>query len=306
MNTAIKNQMDTKEWLMIGLLSLLWGGSFFFIKIALTELPTFTLVFLRVALASLTLWVFVLFQGIAIPKSKSIWFSFLCMGLLNNVIPFSLIVWGQTHISSGLASILNATTPLFTVIVATLLLSDETLQKNKIMGVVLGFIGIFIMLGHSAIEGFGLSIFAKFAVLGAALSYSFAGVYGRRFKKQNVNPVVTAAGQVSASTLFLLPAVLLTNGLPQHALSFKVMAAIGALAIASTAIAYVLYFKILASAGATNVSLVTFLVPVSAILLGCLVLGERLLLPQIIGMITIALGLMIMDGRLWAIIKRAR
>lgn len=291
--------MGTKEWLMIGLLSFLWGGSFFFIEIALTELPTLTLVFIRVALAAIALWLFVLFTSIAVPKSTSIWFRFFCMGLLNNVIPFSLIVWGQTHITSGLASILNATTPLFTVMVAALLLSDEKLKKHKLMGVILGFIGIFILLGHSALEGLGFGVLAKLAVLGAALSYSCAGVYGRRFKAQKINPVVTAAGQVSASALILLPLVLCIDGLNNDLPSFKVITVITTLAVLSTAVAYVLYFKILASAGATNVSLVTFLVPVSAILLGSLVLGEKLLWPQMIGMFVIALGLITIDGRLW-------
>lgn len=288
---------------MIGLLSLLWGGSFFFIEIALTELPTLTLVFVRVSLAAIALWGFVLCTGVAIPKSKSIWFSFLCMGLLNNVVPFSLIVWGQTHISSSLASILNATTPLFTVIVAALLLSDETLKRHKLMGVIIGFIGIFIMLGHSAMTGADFSLLAKLAVLGAALSYSFAGVYGRRFKAHNINPVVTAAGQVSASSLFLLPIVLITGGFNQSMPSIKVIAAISTLAILSTAIAYVLYFKVLATAGATNVSLVTFLVPVSAVLLGILVLGETLQWQQSVGMIVIAVGLITIDGRLWPLLK---
>lgn len=171
------------------------------------------------------------------------------------------------------------------------------------MGVVLGFIGIFIMLGHSALERLGFGVLAKLAVLGAALSYSCAGVYGRRFKAQNINPVVTAAGQVSTSALFLLPIVLCVDGVINHVPSLNVIAAITTLAIISTAVAYVLYFKVLASAGATNVSLVTFLVPVFAILLGCVVLGETLLWPQIIGMIVIALGLITMDGRLWPLLK---
>lgn len=303
MTHTIHTQMTTKEWLMISLLSLLWGGSFFFIEIALTELPTLTLVFLRVFLAAVALWLFVFFKGITVPKSMSIWFSFFCMGLLNNVIPFSLIVWGQTHITSGLASIFNATTPLFTVMVAALLLSDETLKKNKVIGIIFGFIGILIMIGHSALEGVSVNIFAKLAVLGAALSYACAGVYGRRFKDKGIHPIVAAAGQISASALFLCPFVCILNGVPHALPSIKVVCAISALAIVSTAIAYVLYFKLLASAGATNVSLVTFLVPVSAIILGIVVLNETLLLPQIIGMAVIALGLITLDGRLWSNIK---
>ncbi len=301
MNSSISASMGLKEWLMLIILSVLWGGSFFFIEIAVSELPVLTIVLFRVVLAAIALWLFILIAGISIPKSFTVWGSFLIMGLFNNVFPFSLIVWGQTHIASSLASILNATTPLFTVLVASALLHDEKITRNKLMGVLLGFLGVVVMIGPSAFSGIGVNVVAQLAILGAALSYAFAGVYGRRFKAHNINPVVTAAGQVSASALFLIPIVLVVdNPVDIVTPNAQAIMALIALAILSTALAYVLYFKILASAGATNLLLVTFLIPVSAILLGTVILGEILQTSHIIGMGIIAIGLVAIDGRLWS------
>lgn len=227
------------------------------------------------------------------------------MGLLNNVIPFALIVWGQTQIASGLASILNAATPIFTVIVAGILLPDERPTPLKLFGVALGFVGVVVMIGVPALGGVG-SLFAQLAIVAATVSYAFAGVYGRRFKSLGINPVVTAAGQVTASTLILLPITLFVDGaIYTDKTNISTWIAIAGLAVASTAIAYVLYFKILELAGATNVLLVTLLVPVSATLLGSLFLNESLEFIHILGMALIAFGLSAIDGRLWHRLKSA-
>lgn len=288
---------------MLVALSVLWGGSFFFVGVAVTELPTLTIVTLRVGLAAVTLWVIALVMGLRPPKSIKIWLAFMAMGLLNNVIPFSLIVWGQAHIASGLASVLNATTPLFGVVVAGLLLADERATPMKLVGVLVGFIGVVMMIG---LPSLGLSgqgtMLAQVAILVAALSYAFAGVYGRRFKGMALSPVVIAAGQVTGSSLVLAPVALYIDGLPRllgtDATSLGTWASILTLAVFSTALAYVLYFKILASAGATNIMLVTLLVPVSAILLGSLFLHEALEWVHFVGMGLIAMGLAVIDGRL--------
>lgn len=297
--------MGAGEWLMLLTLSLLWGGSFFFVEIAVETLPTFTIVLLRVGIAATALWIFVLATGGRIPTSGRLWAAFFAMGLLNNAIPFGLIVWGQQSIASGLASILNATTPLFGVIVAGVLLSDERFSLRKLAGVTFGVIGVAVMIGVDALSGLASDIIPQIAILGAALSYAFAGVFGRRFKRLGVAPTITAAGQVTASTLLLIPVTLVVDRPWTLASpSPKVWAAVLALAIPSTAIAYILYFRILERAGATNILLVTFLVPVSAIVLGIGFLGEALTLPQIAGMSLIAAGLAIIDGRLLRHVQR--
>ena len=305
MNKIISQQMNTKQWLMLLLLALLCGGSFFFVEVVISELAPLVIVFLRVGLASLALWGFILIRGIAIPKKVEVWKAFAVMGILNNVIPFTLIVWGQVHIASGLASILNATTPLFTVVVAGLLLTDERPSKLKLVGVGIGFLGAVIMIGPSALEGLGSNIIAQAAVLAAALSYAFAGVYGRRFKAMNLHPTVAAAVQVTASSILLIPLLYLTDqSMALSSVSMLAWIAVLGLAILSTAIAYTLYFHILASAGATNLLLVTFLIPVSAVILGTCVLRETLEYVHVIGMLFIMLGLTAIDGRLWSLRNR--
>ena len=299
MTSTINSSMGIREWAMLFALSLLWGGSFFFIGVAVSDLPPLTIVALRVGLAAIALWSIAWVIGLRPPRSMKVWIAFLGMGLLNNVIPFTLIAWGQVQIASGLASILNATTPLFTVIFAGMLLSDERFTPLKLGGVAIGFIGVVVMIGAPALADGG-GTFAKLAIIGAAVSYGLAGVYGRRFKAMAVNPIVTAAGQVTASALLMAPIALAVDGpLDFAGPSAGTWAAIIGLAVLSTAVAYVLYFKILETAGATNLLLVTLLIPVSAILLGSLFLNESLELIHFIGMALIALGLSAIDGRLW-------
>jgi drug/metabolite transporter (DMT)-like permease len=291
--------MGGREWAMLLALAVLWGGSFFFNAIAVRELPSFTLVWMRVAVAAATLLLVLRLLGQRMQAEGRVWAAFFGMGLLNNVVPFVLIVWGQRHIASGLASILNATTPLFTVLVAHLLTPDEKLTPLKAAGVAVGFAGTVFMIGPDALGGLGTGITAQLACLAGALSYAFAGIFGRRFKRMGVVPLATAAGQVCASTILLLPMMLLvdrpwTLAIP-HAATWAAVVGVGLL---STALAYVLYFRILAAAGATNLLLVTFLIPVSAILLGALVLGETLLPRHFGGMALIGAGLACIDGRL--------
>lgn len=296
---SINQSMTPYEWGLLITLSILWGGSFFFQEVAVRELPTFTIVFSRVALAAVILFLVARLMGTVIPLSLEAWLAFFGMGLLNNVIPFTLIVWGQTQIASGLASILNATTPLFAVLVTHFLTTDEKATGLKILGVVIGFFGVAVMIGADLLGGLGDNLFAQLAILSAALTYGFAGVFGRRFKRMGVPPVSAAFGQVTASSVWLFPLMMISDkpwtlSIP----STSTIAALVALAGFSTALAYIMVFRILASAGATNVLLVTFLVPVSAILLGILVLGEVLETKHFVGMLLIGAGLAVIDGRL--------
>lgn len=294
-----QRSMNGRDWAMLTGLSVIWGGSFFFTGIAVKELPAFTIVAARVGLAALALLAGLRIAGIPMPRAPKVWAAFFGMGLMNNMIPFSLIVWGQGHIASGLASILNATTPLFGVVVAHLLTRDEKMSGGRLAGTIVGFAGVALMIGPSALSGLGSHLLAELAVLGAALSYAFAGIYGRRFKAMGINPIVTATGQISASAVLMIPLALLidrpwTLAMPGVA----TIAALVAIALISTAFAYIIFFRILASAGATNLMLVTFLIPVSAILLGWLFLGEVLAMQHFIGMATIVAGLVLIDGRL--------
>lgn len=298
MNSA-RLAMGPLEWLLLVALSVLWGGSFLFGKIALAELPPFSVVLVRVGLAALALWIAVAAARQSLPRARAVWLAFFAMGLINNLIPFSLIMWGQVRIGSGLASILNATTPLWTVVVAHWLTADETMNARKLAGVLVGVAGVAVMIGPVALAGLGGDFAAQLAVVAATLSYAFAGLYGRRFARLGVAPMVAAGGQVSATTIMLLPVALLVDRpwtLPMP--GPRTWMALAGLALLSTALAYVLYFRILAKAGATNLLLVTFLIPVSGVLMGVLVLDEILAWRQVAGMALIGLGLAAIDGRL--------
>jgi drug/metabolite transporter (DMT)-like permease len=293
--------MKPSEWAMLVLLSVFWGGSFFFTEIALRGFEPFAIVFLRVVFAAIILVGVVYLSGQRMPSSLRVWGAYLVMGALNNAIPFSLIVWGQTHIDSGVASILNATTPIFTVLLAHFLTSDERLTIRKLMGVIIGFFGVYVMMQPELKDGFSWRGLGLIAVLGAAICYSFAGIFGKRFKQ--TTPLVNSAGMLACSSIIMLPLVLLTGAFGSAQPSAVNLTAIFGLSTISTVVAYLLYFRILSSAGATNVLLVTFLIPVSALLLGVGVLGEVIHILEYAGMGCIFVGLIIIDGRVLGWIK---
>lgn len=299
--------MGALEWVLLIALSIIWGGSFLFVGIAVSALPTFTIVLLRVAIAAAALHLILRAWRIPLPVDAPTWGAFFVMGLLNNVVPFSLIAWGMTHIASGLASILNATTPLFTVLLAHALTGDERLTRARLAGVLIGLAGVVVLIGPEALRGLGGDVLAQIAVLGAACSYGFAGIFGRRFKRMGIPPLATATGQVTASSILLLPLTLFVDRPWTLAMpDVTVWAAIVGLALLSTALAYALFFRILAGAGAVNLSLVTFLIPVSAILMGIAVLGETLHATDFLGMALIGCGLVAIDGRLPALLAARR
>jgi drug/metabolite transporter (DMT)-like permease len=274
----------------------LWGGTFFLAEVALAEVRPLTLVLARVGLAAVALVVVVHATGLRMPSTVGPWAAFLVMGGLNNLVPFSLIFWAQTAITGSLAAILNATTPLFTVVLAHFLTRDEPMSGARLIGVVLGIAGVTVIIGPAALADLGTHAIAQLAVIVAALSYACAGIFGRRFRGQP--PLVTAAGQLTATTALMLPLVLILDRPWQaSAPGGAVWGAILGLALLCTALAYVIYFRILATAGATNLLLVTFLIPVSAIVLGTAFLGERLETQDLGGMALIGLGLAAIDGR---------
>ena len=290
--------MGALEWALLGVLSVLWGGSFFFNHVAVAEVPPLTLVLLRVSLAAPILLCAAKLLRLPLPAGRRTWTGFLAMGLLNNALPFALIVWGQTRIASGLAAILNATTPLATVVVAHLFTADEKMRANRLAGVLAGFAGVAVLIGPGLLRGVGGDVAAELACLAAAFSYACAGVFGRRFR--HLPPISAASGQVTASAVLLLPpALVVDRPWLLHLPGAAAMGAVAGLAVLCTALAYAIYFRILATAGATNLLLVTFLIPVSAIALGWLVLGEHLAAYQFLGLALVGAGLACIDGRVF-------
>jgi drug/metabolite transporter (DMT)-like permease len=208
------------------------------------------------------------------PEWGADWGSFLVMGLFNCAVPYTLITWAEIHIDSGLAAILNATMPLFTVMLAHFLTEDERFTWMKVVGIFLGFLGVFILIGPAVFKGFGAHVLGELAVVGAALSYAIAVVYGRRLREIPV--LVSATGQLAGATLLTAPLSLIIDSPWQLAPSLLPLGALLCLSLLGTAIAYILYYYLLARIGATRVSLVTYLIPISGVLWGALLLGERL------------------------------
>jgi len=288
--------MGPVEWLLLIALSVLWGGSFFFNELAIVGFDPFSVVLWRVGIAGLLLWAYLKFRGLSLPSKLADWRAYLIMGALNNLIPFTLIVWGQTRIDSGLASIFNAATPLFTVVFAHYLTSDEKMTWSKACGVAVGFGGVVFLIGPEALKGLSGPMLGQLAIVAATVSYAFAGIFGKRMV--HYDPAASAAGMLLGATVMSLPfAFVLGNPLAGMADPTALAGIIG-LGTVSTALAYLLYFRILTSAGATNLLLVTLLIPVSAGFLGVAFLGEVLSSDAVWGMGLIALGLIAVDGRL--------
>lgn len=296
--------MGLREWGLILILSVIWGGSFFFVGVAVKDMTPLTIVLCRVGFASMILLAVLRLTGKKIPMSPGMWGAFFVLGALNNLIPFSLIVWGQTHIDSSLAAILNATTPIFSVVLAHLLTREERLTANRMAGVLVGWIGVAVLIGIESLGGFGIEVLGQLAVVGASLSYACAAIYGRRFK--SMDPVVVSAGMLCGSTVMMLPMALIIEQPWQLSPGTASLAALIGLSAVSTSLAYIIYFRVLAVAGATNILLVTFLIPASAIFLGVMLLGERPGWNAFAGMALIFMGLIAIDGRLIKGVRRKK
>jgi drug/metabolite transporter (DMT)-like permease len=301
---AISRTMNPTQWLMLIVLSMLWGGSFLFLGVAVSELPIFTVIALRVGLAAAILYVVMRIMGERLPRGRAAWTAFAVMGLFNNILPFTLLGFGQSHIASGLAALLTAATPLIGNLMAHFTWHDEPLTTNRVIGMVLGLIGVGIMFGPSLSEGFGVNVLAELACLGAAVCFGISGVYGRNFGKLGIGPITAGAGTLLTSSIVMIVLALafdapLSIPIPAP----HIIGAVIGLAVLSTAVAYLIYFRLLQQVGATNALLVTILMPVFAVIYGALLLAERLEPRHFIGFAIVAIGLAATDGRVWRWIR---
>lgn len=300
---AVSRSMGLGDWAQIVLLSIVWGGSYFFVGVAVDSLHPFIIVFSRVAIGAAALLIAVRIAGHAMPMTVAYWRPLLGMSILNNIVPWCLITWGQTEIDSGIAAIFNATTPLFTVVIANFFTADEKFTPGKIIGVLLGIAGVVVLIGPDVLAGLGTAILAQAAILVASAAYASSHVFARRFHDRP--PIASAAGQMVCSTFLMAPLVLVFS--PPWALEtpgWPALISVICLGLFSTAFGYILVFRVIKSAGATNFSLVTFLLPVTAIVLGTAFLGERLDASALAGMALIGLGLAAIDGRPARVLRR--
>ncbi|GFE50157.1 multidrug transporter [Roseobacter cerasinus] len=290
--------LSSRTWAALLLLAVIWGASFLSIRVALDEIGPLTAVAHRTLWAMLVLWIVVAIRRLPLPRAPGIWGAFLVMGLLNNVIPFGLMAWGQLYVETGLTSILNAATAVFGVIAAALFFRDERLSLRKSIGVLLGFFGVATAIGLENIRSFDLRSLAQLAILAGTVSYALASVWARKTLSA-LSPQVAAAGMLTGSTIVTLPLALSVEGPMRFDLAPVTVLAIGYYAVIATAGAYLLYYYILARAGSGNLMLVTLLIPPVAILLGTVVRDEALNPNAYFGFAILALGLAVLDGRLW-------
>jgi drug/metabolite transporter (DMT)-like permease len=288
--------MSLRNFLTLLILSLIWGASFLFIKVAVATIPPLSVAFGRTSLAAVLLYVVLRSRGLRMPGRSPVWGTFLLMGFFNGAVPYTLITWAEIHIDSGLAAIVNALMPLFTVLLAHLFTGDERLNWMKIVGIFLGFLGVVALIGPAVLKGLGKDVLAQLAVMAAALCYAIAVIYGRRLK--DITPLVSATGQLFCAAFLTLPMVLVFNDPWALSPSFISVAALTCLSLLGTALAYLLYYYLLPRIGSTNLSLVTYLIPVTGVFWGALLLGERLHWSAFLALVLILAGIAGVNNRL--------
>lgn len=302
MTQTIQTRISRTSWLTMTLLALIWGGSFLSIRMVLEEVGVLTTVAFRVGLAAAALWAFVLVRGLPVPRGARWVGACLFLGFFNNIVPFCLIVWGQTHIPSGLAGILNASNVIFSVGLAALMFRDERLTARKSLGIMLGLAGVALTIGPGVLSHLDLTSLGQLAILGASLSYAISSIFSRH-ALSNVRPEVVAAGMLSVSSLAMVPAAIWIEGAPSLAYSGQTWGALLYISLISSAFAYILYYRVLLTAGAGNVSLVTLMIAPVAVMLGAMTYGETLPPAAYLGLVLLALGMLVIDGRVIAIFR---
>ncbi|MDB2390756.1 DMT family transporter [Alphaproteobacteria bacterium] len=288
--------MTNKDWLRIIALGFLWGSSFLYAEILLRYLNPLMIVFLRVSLAGLILLLICLMKRQAIKLSGHDVANIIVMGGLNNVIPFSLIVWGQQTTTGGLASIINASTAFFSIMLAAILIPDERLTWYRVAGVVIGVTGVAIAVGFGTIVQFSGDDTGKYMILLATISYAFAGVWAK-LRMHNLPSLISATGMLVASAVMMVPLLFMTGTFQISLIDLNVFFLSLQFAVICSVFAYLLYFKILETTGAGNLLICTIIVPPSAILLEVMLLDEVIGVNELSGLIIVIIGMVVLDGR---------
>ena len=289
--------MKNKDWFLVILLGVFWGASFLFVEILLEYVTPFVVVYLRVAIASALLLIYILIRNIKFQFSRGDLFNLFVMGLLNNVLPFLLIAYGQQSITGGLASILNANTSFMTILLVALFIPNEKLNFHRTIGVLIGILGVILAVDYQNIFQLNNDSVGQYLILLATISYSFAGIWAK-LKLQNLPPVVSAAGMLTMSTIFLSPYILSIHFEELSSLNFDTLKYALGFALICTVFAYFIYFKILESTGAGNLLICTIIIPPSSIILNSIFIGEVINTNEILGLLVIIVGLLVIDGRI--------
>ena len=294
--------MSNKNWLLVISLGIIWGSSFLFVEILLNNINPWMIVFLRVSIASIILISFCIYKNVNLNLKLSDYYNISVMSLLNNVIPFLLIVYGQKTTTGGLASIINSSTAFFSIILASILISDEKLNFSRIIGVIIGVLGVIITIGYDNLIEFNEEGIGPYYILLATISYSFAGIWAK-VKMKNISSLLSATGMTSISAILLFPIVMIYHQEQFYLIDQMVLKNAILYALSCSVFAYLIYFKILETTGAGNLLICTIIVPASALILNYIVLGEQIISKEIFGIIIISIGLIILDGRILNYLK---
>ena len=289
--------MKSKAALYLAILGVIWGTSFLFIKICVGSIPLFTFVAGRMLMGGCVLYAVLLLQGDNMPRLGQAWIPFAFIGFFNALLPYGLIAWGEQYISSGLAAILNATTPIFTVIIAHYFISDERFTVGRITGILLGFLGVVVIVWPELQRGMSFDVWGQLAVVGGSLGYAIAIVYARKHL-QGVPAIKTSIGMLASGFVMTIPLVLLLEDPLAIQPTRAAWLSWVALGVFGTAVAYLLYYWLVRHAGATYTSLVTFLLPPMGVFWGAVILGETIGWIQAVGSLVILFSIMLVNGYL--------
>ena len=296
--------MNNKAWFLLLLLSFIWGGSFYFIGEGVRYVPPLTLVWYRILFAGIALYILLLWRRQKLPTQFNFWFRISIMVLLNNIIPFTLIAWGQQTISGGLAAILNSNTAFAAVFIAAIFIPSEPLDARRVIGTLIGIIGVVLVIGMDALTEITLASLSQLAILLATISYALGSVWGKT-RLSSYKPLDIACGTLLVGSVIIAPIMVLADGIPDlAAFEWKFMTILIGLSIAGTAFAYVVYYRILELAGASSLMLVTIIVPIFAVSIDAIILSKWISAQTLGGFVIISLGLSLIDGRIWWLIAK--
>ena len=288
--------MKLRNFLLLILLAALWGPSFLFIKVAVADIPPLTLVVGRVGIGAVLLYAFLRWQGRSLPRSPSIWKHVAFVAFFHNALPFVLFGWGEQYIDSAMASILNGTTPLFTIVLAHFFVADDRLTGAKVGGVLLGFGGLLLLIAPSLAAGLQVTTLGLLAVAFASACYGVAIVYTRNHMR-GLPPLVAPTAQMIMATIYVLPfSLLLEQPFSLPAPSPASLGSLLALGVLGTAVAFIVYYRLMETADPSYVSMVTYVIPVIGVILGVVILSERLTWNAYAGCALILLGVVIVNG----------
>jgi drug/metabolite transporter (DMT)-like permease len=278
---------------LLALLALLWGSSYLFIKVAVTEIPPLTLVALRVAGAAGFLLIVMRLRNEKLPRDAGTWQMLFLQAVFNSIGAWTVLAWGQQFVDAGLASVLNSMSPIFVFLFTAIVTRHEFLGGRKLLGALVGFLGVVLIVGVDALRGLGTQVAGQLACLIGAALYACSAIYGKRFS--HISAVATATGTMIWATVFLLPLAIVVDWPLAMNPSFKAIGAVITLSIFCTGVALLIYFRLVRTIGSMGVASQSYLRAGIGVILGMIFLGEIMALPVAVGIVAAIIGVALIN-----------